>query len=777
MKKLFLFFFISFWGFNLQSQSLESDTVDVLNYDINLDIIHLSKRKITGFTELIIVPKINNLNRLKLDLLHLDIDSVIIDNQNKSFNYNDTLLTINLQQTYSQIDTITARIYYNGQPVTDPTGWGGFYFSSDSLYAFNLGVGFGDNPHNYGRAFFPCLDDFHDRATYNFRIKTKIDKMAVCNGTLQSSSTDTISGISEYYWRLHSSIPTYLASIAIGPYVALLDTFHGQEADIPIGIYVPQNKVAAVNGSFLRLHQILEAYEWAYGPYQWERIGYVAVPFNSGAMEHSTNIALGLAYINGLNTYESLIAHELSHQWFGNLVTTNSAPEMWINEGWAVYSENLYKEKLDGKSLARNEMRTLLKNVLLSAHIDDGGYWSLDNLPHDVTYGSTAYDKGATVAHSIRGYLGDSLFFLMLKDYFNQNAFSYISNNNFRDFITNSTGISMSGFFDAWVFQPGFTHFSVDSFSVQSAGNKHLVKINLRQKLRHKNIPAVNNRITVRFANDSWQFADRILEFSGISGLDTAILNFVPTKIFVDPDGVLADATTDYFEIIKTTGAKNYTDSYFKLDVKQIADSALLQVTHNWVAPDTQGTNLPGLYFNTKRYWTVEGIFPAGFNATGQFFYSRTPEFDADILQVANDSLVILYRKGAGLPWQSVDFTKQGIWSTGWVNVPNLQPGEYTIAVWDEIYANLKPAPSNNASLKVFPNPISENSVIDISYAGNWTLKISDNHGKLLITYRGIGKNKKLIDRSVLQNSGLYFVFLLGENGQLLKTEKLVLIK
>ena len=192
MKHLLILFVVLSFSYSLKAQSLESDTVDILHYDIHLDIFHLSQKKISGFTELQITPKVAALDRLKLDLLHLDVDSIQVNQQSLAWQYNDTLLHIPLPQNYTPQDTLQVRIYYHGQPVVDPTGWGGFYFSNDSTYAFNLGVGFGDNPHNYGRVFFPCLDDFHDRASYDFHITTDLDKGAVCNGLLQSITTDSI---------------------------------------------------------------------------------------------------------------------------------------------------------------------------------------------------------------------------------------------------------------------------------------------------------------------------------------------------------------------------------------------------------------------------------------------------------------------------------------------------------------------------------------------------------------------------------------------------------
>jgi hypothetical protein len=773
MKKLLLLLFIALFAQSSQAQTLESDTVDILHYNINLDVVYLSQKQISGFTQLQIQPRISNLDRLKLDLLHLTVDSVLVNNQSKTWNYNDTLLHIPLGQSYNPTDTLDVKVFYHGQPVVDPTGWGGFYFSNDSLYAFNLGVGFGDDPHNYGRVFFPCLDDFQDRATYDFHITTKADKGAVCNGLLQSKVEDTINNINHFHWRISHSIPTYLVGLAVGPYQVYTDTFHGALGNIPIDVYVPSNKLSAAAGSFNRLTQILDAFEWAYGPYVWERVGYVGIPFGSGAMEHATNIALGLGFIDGTHNYESLIAHELSHHWFGDLVTTNSAPEMWINEGWAVYSENLYKEILDGKEIARDEMRSLLKTVIQRAHLDDGGYWTLDALPHSATYGTHAYDKGATVAHSIRGYLGDTVFFSMLKAYFSQNAFTHMSNEDFRDFITTNTGVNMNGFFDGWIYQAGFTHFSVDSFAVLATTGQYDVQVYLRQKLRHKSNYVQNNRVRIRLADDQWNFADRMVEFSGMNGVDQVTVPFVPTHIFVDPEAVLADATTDYYSTIKNTGLINYADAYFKLDVNQVSDSALFFVTHNWVAPDTDGTAHPGLHLSSSRYWTVEGIFPAGFDAQGQFFYSRFNELDGDIINSSLDSMVILYRPGAGHPWQSVGFTRQGIWTTGWLKVDHLQPGQYALASWDAQYAGIE-GKEEKANIRIYPNPTQDYFYVEVPVSEQWTVKVSDTSGRLLDIFRGSGWQKLRLGEKYFYQNGVYFITVYDGKNQLIHREKLV---
>ncbi len=777
-KALFLLTVFCMLSVGAFSQALVSDTINIAHFDIHLDIVYLSQHKISGYTVLKVKAKQNAVSNISLDLLKMNIDSISVEGQPvTAYSYNDTVLRIPLTQALNAGDSLTLTVAYHGQPVVDGSGWGGFYFNGDSVYAFNLGVGFQANPHNYGRVWFPCIDDFHDRGTYDFFIKVKNGNTAVCNGTLEQVQSDTLAGTKLYHWRLHSTIPSYLASVAVGPYVAVNDTFSSSSGrQVPIAIYVPQSKVQAVQGTFSRLKLILAAYESAYGPYRWERVGYVGVPFNSGAMEHATNIAIGLGYITGNYSYESLYAHELSHHWFGDLVTCNSAPEMWLNEGWAVFSEMMYKELLFGKEVYKDEMRSLLKSVITYAHRNDNGYWSLDNIPQQYTYGSTVYDKGATVAHSLRGYLGDSLFFPMLHAYFSQNQFTHMSNTGFRDFITSQTGINMNGFFDAWVFQPGFVHFSIDSFSVSPLGNKFLVKVYLRQRLWHKPSLANDNRIYVRAADKQWKFKDRLLQFSGSTGMDTMVVDFAPDFLMIDPEEQLADATVDYLKTVNTTGLIDMMDAYFRLDVKQINDSALLRITHNYAAPDTAGTMLPGLKISSHRYWTVKGIFPQGFDATGRFFYSKFNELDDDLIVNSQDSLVILWRRGAGDRWHKINFTRMGPWTTGYFYVDHLKQGEYAVAVWDAQHAGFaKNQKAPEDFFTVSPNPTKGAVKIRVEDVKNWKIKVYDTAGRQVALLKGGNSKSKRFRIGGKLMPGIYFFVLYDSFDNIIDKRKIIL--
>jgi len=767
-------------------KSSSSDSLDVIHYDINLDISYFSNHNINGYTELEIVPLYNSINQISLDLLHLNIDSIFIGTSKiQNWQYNDTLVNIPLPSSISIGDTIHCKMYYQGTPIVDPSGWGGFYFSSDTTFAFNMGVGMQDNPHNYGRVWFPCVDNFTDRATYEFSIVVKNNNLAICNGTLISTQQQNNKTI--YHWELRNNIPTYLASVAVGPYVVLMDTFNSISGNtIPISIYVPQNKLSSAQGSFTHLKTILEAYEKYYGAYRWERVGYVGVPFNAGAMEHVTSIHIGLGYINGSTTYETLIAHELSHHWFGDLVTCHSAPDMWLNEGWAVFSESMYQEYVYGKQAYKSNMRNNLFDVLKNTHHSDNGYRAVAGVPHEYTYGSTVYDKGATVAHSLRGYLGDSLFFNTIKAYLVQKAFSDQSSIQFRDFISGYSGIDVTDFFDAWVFSPGFLQFTVDSFSVDSNAGMYNVSVGVKQRLNHKPNYANSNRMPITLMDDQWHRKDTIVNFSGQSGMESFYLNFKPSIVFTDLNERFADATTDYSLILRQSGVLDFPMSYFKLNVNTVVDSALFQITHNWVAPDSMGIDYEGLHISSNRYWTVASNRTNKYDAQGMFRYWRTTDLDADIITSSQDSLVILYRPHGGLPWHKINFQKQGNWITGYLLVDDINNGEYVLATYDAQHLPIAAVSKiDGLELKITPNPGNETF--------NFTIKTNnykDFSKANILIYNTRGQQVDSLSLSCYNRGnysvnwypknlspGSYIAVLMNRNGNQLLSRKVIISK
>jgi len=465
-----------------------ADSLDITHYNIYFNVPDIASQQITAHTIVELTTKVNGLSIIRLDLLALTIDSIFIESiKSTNYSYDDSTITIPLITALNINDSIEIEVFYHGSPVTDPSSWGGYYFSGAN-YAYNLGVGFQDIPHNYGRVWFPCADNFTDRAFYDYYISCDTSKMAVCGGVLQGitpngDSTHTV------HWKMNQNIPTYLASMAVADYTVVSDTFLLMNGNIPIDIWVTPSLVSNVSGSFSNLDTILHVFEAYFGPYMWDRVGYVGVPFNAGAMEHAMNIAYPNVCINGNSTYQSLYAHELSHHWFGDLVTCSTAEDMWINEGWATYTEAFIEQILIGENAYKNEIKQDHAPSVRYAHIEDGGYYALNNVPVSNTYGSTSYDKGAATVHTLRYYMGDSLFFAGIKDFLNNLKFQSMSSENLRDQLTASSGIDMTEFFNTWVFTPGYPHFAIDSFAIISTPlPNYQTRVYMQQKQRGRNI-------------------------------------------------------------------------------------------------------------------------------------------------------------------------------------------------------------------------------------------------------------------------------------------------
>lgn len=655
------------------------DSINVLHYDISLDQVDIPAKTINGHTTLKLTSNYRSVYKLHLDLLRLTVDSVLLGGFVHTYYYNDTVITLNLTIPLSFSDTLIVDVYYHGTPHVEASGWGGFHFYGNNL-AYNLGIALHEIPHVFGKVWFACIDNFTERATYDFHICVNSSLFAVCNGILMSASPHP-NGTMLYHWKLAQEIPAYLASVAISNYTPVQNSYCGLMMNIPTYIYVqPADSIKAKN-SFIHLNAVLATFEGKFGPYRWPRVGYVSTTI--GAMEHATNIAYPSASINGKLNDEYLYAHELSHSWFGDLITCKSPADMWINEGWAVFCESIAMEGLYGTTAYKNNIRTKLNDVLQNTHITDAGYRAVYGIPEQYTYGSTVYDKGGIVVHSLRGYLGDSIFFNTTKALLDSFAYHDISTIQMRDFFNTHARINVTDFFNAWVFAPGFLHFSVDSFQVSKQGTGYAVTVYIRQKLKGMLLAANSNRIEIGFLGNNWQYTTRLMQFSGSTGIQTFVLPFVPSVAMVDPEEKLGDATVDYGTVIKNVGTRTFPDTYFTLHTILVKDSAFVRVIHNWVAPDLYSQLIPGLTLSPFRYWKIEGLFPPGFKAGGDFFYSMFNNLDNELLKDDLDSLVMLYRPGVTSSWQGISFNQNGTTRQGILHVENILPGEYALAVWD----------------------------------------------------------------------------------------------
>lgn len=760
-------------------EQLRSDTVNVLHYSIYLDFTNADLGTLSGNCEVKFSPLLNT-NTISLDLLTFTVDSVVMHGNQIAYSYNDTLLVANFGSTINAGQTDSITVYYHGTPPTDPSGWGGFYMSGG--YYYNLGVGFASYPHNFGRAWHPCFDNFVERATYSFSILTDNTDAAYCNGTLEN--LQAVTGSSNLAsWEMHTAIPSYLASVAVAPYTHVEQNYYSalQSQNFPIWLAAKPADTTNLKLSFQHLQDALEGFENFYGPYNWERVGYVLVPFNSGAMEHATNIAYPLATANGSLTYETLMAHELSHHWWGDWVTCETAEEMWINEGMAKYSEHLFTEWVYDYDSYMDLVRDNHYGVLHMAHISDSGYYALNAVPQKYTYGMHSYDKGADVLHTMRSYMGDANFYAALKSVQTTYGGGTISSIEFMTHL-NSLGYNVSDFFNAWIFQPGFAHFSVANFSVTPSGSSYNVEVLVDQKLKggadyHANVPL---QLTFMSATQEVH-TENIIMPAGYEVFNF-VLPFEPQFVGVNLDERINDATTAVHQTI--TSPSNYLWNYanIRVEVDAVQDSAFLRVEHNWVYPDVMGVP-DGIQISMDRYWNIHGVNLDNVEGTLRFDYNAKPipsgNLDNGLMvdlggqPFIEDSLVLLYRPNAQANWQvhsdyTISYTGSHSDKAGYITANQFAPGQYTFG-YKTNSVGLPQQVFSDKRYSIYPNPASDSMVIDLTSweSQNLIAEVVAMEGKLIGQYAILGGQKNTLSVSNYE-SGPYLVLIKNGNGQTL---------
>lgn len=726
-----------------------NDFFDVKNYTISLDFTEMSNSIISGNTtiSLTTLPDFNN--TLNFDLLGLTVDSVVYNNVNHSFSYDNKVIEI-LTQGINANENLDITVYYHGQPLMGGNSFGGFYFSNG--YAFNMGVSLYDIPHNYGKVWFPCVDNFTDKAKYHFFIITNPDNTAVCNGELLS--IDTLENDNKIFeWRLNEEIPTYLASVAVANFQIYEDVYHGINRDIPISIYAVN--ISNVASSFENLKSALAIFEEKFGEYKWERVGYVVVPFNGGAMEHATNISVGTGFVNGTISYEDIFYHELAHHWFGDLITCSSAEDMWINEGITTYCETIFREFFYGKDNAKSYRRNAHFSVIKDLKYEDGAFLPISPMSLDLTYSSTVYDKGAEVTHALRSYLGDSLFFYSLKEILENNQFKNFSSESLRDSLSFYSNMDLTDFFQDWVFTGGFVHYEIDSVQFL---NPSSCKVFVRQKLKGRDSFANSNRVEITFIDSSFNKKTEIIQFDGEYG--EQIFNFddfEPIRVFCDFEERTSDANIDFYKFIKSTGTYQFDKTYTVLYVDNVSDSVLIRVTQSLVQPDEPIEPLNGLELLNNRYWSIEGIINDSFDSRADFTFNRSvaQHLDYEYINGSVDSLVLLYRPNKSQNW-AIDPDATLNKGLSKFTTDSLKLGEYCIAMKNG-FSSVNIDTGTDNYFNVFPNPTFDNFVISFeNEIVDAKIQIFNSDGKKVLS-------KKLRSNSVEINttkfkSGTYLI-------------------
>jgi hypothetical protein len=722
---------------NGQKAPTRSDFINVLHYDLSLRIQNVASKTIGGTANIKVVSKVANVQNITLDLLKLPVSAIIINDTAQLFTQIDSTLNIQFTHPKQINDTFEIAISYSGQPVTDAQ-WGGFYFSGN--YAYNMGVGFQSNPHNFGRCWFPCVDDFVDRATYSFHITTDATFKAVCNGLIQPETINQ-DGSTTWNWELSQPIPTYLASVAVGKYEIIKYDFVGSNRTYPVWIAVVAADTTKAKTSFAKLNQALICFEQKYGAYPFDRVGFVGVPFTSGAMEHAANIAYPNYAINGTTDYETLFAHELSHMWWGNLATTGTAEEMWLNEGWASFNEALFLECVYGKQAYIEDIKTKSTEVLKNAPKNDGAWLPVSGVPHTATYGTHVYKKGALMVHTLRSLMGDAAFFAACKSYLLKYTFKDVSTEELKNEFQHHTPINLSDFFRKWLYTRGHSDIVMSSFNQQEGiFHAEFYELSSQNSFVTASLPFTFEAIL----SNGTVIKKTLWLQNGQAIFDTVLPNGISISSYsINEDYGVQLAHSTEQKHVTATGNISLTNALFTGTVQQTTGSDSLKVTHHWVGPIEGTIRNQGIKPSTERYWSVWGNLGNSFKTTGVFSYDgRAASFlDAAFITQTEDSLVLLYRPTVNENWAvHTNNTFQPGASktdkTGRFTVTNLQIGEYTFGMRDANVVGLKEETNRKAgSFQIIPNPTDSEGHIKLVFESKTFIKqvvIRDVQGKVM---------------------------------------------
>jgi hypothetical protein len=718
-----------------------ADSIDVLHYNLHVNLQQINSKQIKGHAQLICLSKYNGLNRFFLDLQKLTVDSLKIGSKTQVITQTDSTILVQTETSYNVGDTIKVDVFYIGSPVTD-SRWGGFYFSGN--YAYNMGVGMGSNPPNFGRCWFPCIDNFTDRATYEFHITTDTGFMAVCSG-MQSPATHHGNGSITWHWNLSQTIPTYIANVAVSRYVLIESSYPGLKRSIPLVLAISPADTLKLKASFARLSNAMSCFEEKFGPYLFDRVGFVGVPFNAGAMEHACNISYPLYAVDGAATYETLMAHELSHHWWGNLVTTRTASDMWLNEGWASYCEAIFLECAYGKSTYDEKISSELFDALRNATVRDQGYKPVSGVPLAQTYGTHVYTKGGLMVHNLRLLLGDQAFFDACKSYLQAFAFKDANSTDLKNEFQKFTNYDLNSFFNSFIFDKGH----LDAQFHQTVNTNEAIEIHGNIMSRYKTNFA--NRLLLNVGIYYKNGTHKVFPFNVVSPASAGPIRFGMAKdnldnaafLVLNENSGMALGSISESKWIKNTGVHNFTQALFTATVQAFGDSSFLHVQHHYAQPWINSSQLPSnVLVSSERFWEINGILSESFKATAFFNYDGTlnTRLDNELIVSNEDSLVLLYRASPNQAFEVLtDLTFQpGPSKTDkvgrfWVN--NLKTGQYVFG-YKSVLAGLTQDLANLNGLKAYPNP-SESGSFTVEFPRlqtNATIEVYTVNGALVQT-------------------------------------------
>ncbi|MBM4399677.1 MAG: glutamyl aminopeptidase, partial [Candidatus Cloacimonetes bacterium] len=444
-----------YWSDLPSTQNIERYD-SLTGFDITKYILTLSVNNQTQYLDgnvKAFVTAESNLSEIKYSLMGgtLAVSLVKVNDNPVTFTHTNGTITIPLSITAGQ--QFTTQVFYSGNNATSPAPYNiGLKYNANSIYTLS-------NP-DAGRYWWPSYDHPWDKALIDMHITVRSDWTVATIGTRQSI-TDNGNGTKTHFWSLSSPVATYVVGFVAGPLVE----FTQQAGDIPIQNFVLSNQLTAAQVDFANVPEMIDFFSTVYGPYPFEKYGHAVVTISPyAAMEHQTMTTFGAQYINGLQTYEPTVAHELAHQWMGNSVTPLTMREVWLKESFATYSEFLWAAHRFGWASGLSYLASSIQNYYLSWENSNGPH-TIYNPQYNEMFAPPTYEKSASVLHMLRLKMGNTAFFNFVRNYYSTYANSNVITAEIKAAAEQSSGLDLTQFFQQWIYSPGIPSANLTFFS------------------------------------------------------------------------------------------------------------------------------------------------------------------------------------------------------------------------------------------------------------------------------------------------------------------------
>ncbi|MGA9119854.1 MAG: M1 family aminopeptidase [Bacteroidota bacterium] len=514
---------------------------DVVHYDLDLRFA-METPDMGGTVTMTLVPA-QTITALTLNAADLQIDSIRVNGIAAASPglVTGEQFTLVLPEAAAAGDTLRVAISYQRPPAVNrsTSRQGYFYFVPDSAGLLTLPdtIGYTMSEPLDARFWLPCYDEPWDKATAEIRATIPRGFIAASNGILLDTIANS-DGTVTWHWREDHQIATYLLAVTISRWTVSTQLLTlGTGKVIPVQYYVWKEDSAACAAYLPTVAQMITTLGALFGPYPFDKYGMTGVaPFLYGGMEHQTITTLAKSLV----TDEAVVVHELGHQWWGDNVTCATWPDIWLNESFASYVEALWRESLGGHAELVRYMKDAHEHFNLSSW--SGAVYDPQGQGFDL-FANSVYSKGAWVLHTLRGVLGDTLFFSTLRAYRTKYQGSQATTDEFRAVADSISHQDMRWFFDEWIYGKGFPQYAVQSHY----GNGTLSLTVYQQQ--DASWPTFRMPVQVKAVSGVKDTTFTILDSARVQNF-TEALTFSPDTVIFDPDSwilkqmVVAPATS-----------------------------------------------------------------------------------------------------------------------------------------------------------------------------------------------------------------------------------------